>query len=406
MAVDLKKIAPPAAIPSRPVGWQWLLLLMIIVAGSIAYTAFNHIDNPDISSKRFWKEALILPLILWSSILGLNISLYQGRKAVAEKINHDRDRLLAREIARGQRFLYVCGVTFYTALRELNDDEGELQSQALEHKTQAIKTQASWLSDEGTRHSKLPRKLDESPREVLRRVLLKTLTDLKVQLSSLTEEINLSVLVENNTGLKKEEVNTVWQSCWNDSQIRHSPRYLEGSGLNVVDQWLDEQVGRHALLMIVAFQVVPEATEGTAEAIVGLLLEHPGIDTGLRHLGRLHRPEQSHSTDTEDIHQALANAFLWGNQPSKNIKGGWLTGVGAQWSLTIASGLKAAGSALNTGQDFHNMDTTIGFAGPAAPWLAIACAVNKSKAGFPQIIISGEEYKNMPLWISILNPDN
>lgn len=97
---------------------------------------------------------------------------------MADGWDNDREQLLSREIQRGRRHLAILGVSLHTALRLPDDRDGKGQREALRNNTPALKTQPSWWSDEGIRHSRLLRIGDETPEQLVRRIMSNTLNEL------------------------------------------------------------------------------------------------------------------------------------------------------------------------------------------------------------------------------------
>ncbi|AHK18440.1 hypothetical protein BF17_03025 [Yersinia similis] len=401
MPVNLKLIPTAAMRPNQPKWWVWLLLLLAGLLGGTAYAILSSSTKPEINAETFWGTALALPALSWLTLLVLRMAWYKGNQAMANGWNKDREKTIQRETERGRRFLQVLGVSLHSALREPDDTNGQLQLNALQEKTQSLKTQASWLSDEGIRHSRLFRLDNETPEQLLARGLNKTLEELSLVLASVPADVSLALLVESNSCLSDSQIQAIWQQSWADSHIRQPVTRIEGSGLATLDQWLDQGINKKSLLLVVALQVAPEQPEGTAEAVVGLLLGNAWAQTELKSLASLHRPEQAHDMGTQDLHYAMGQSLDWVPVSAEAVTSGWLVGVDATYHGAIATGLKALSSPINIGQDLHDLGSTLGYPGPAAPWLAIACATGASK---PQLIMSGDGLSNTPLWATIVMP--
>lgn len=404
MAVNLKLIQAPAIKPQPPVWWMWLLLLVVVLLAGTVGTILNSTAKPQINANAFWETALGLPSLFWLVLLVVRITWYRGQLAIALSRDNEREKILRREILRGRRFLHVLGVSLHTALREHADTDGQRQRNALLKKTQILKTQTSWKSQESIRHSRLVRSEGETAEQTLTRVLKKTLEELSVVLASVPADVPLSLLMENNTSLQQRETDAIWQKCWAESHIRQRVTRIEGSGLNVVDQWLDHRSTERALLLVVAMQVVPDQPEGTAESVVGLLLGNPNFVMPLTPLAYLHRPEQAHQAGADDLHYALKQALCWGDLVSDDLKSGWSVGIKPKWHMAIATGLLALKSPINIGQDLRDLNATLGYPGPAAPWVAIASATQGCGNGAAQLIVSGDNGMETPLWVTVVKP--
>ncbi|MDW2714466.1 hypothetical protein AB9C65_10825 [Klebsiella pasteurii] len=405
MPVNLKQIPPPAARPAFPKWWVWLLLLLGGLLAGTAWAILVNKETSEINAAEFWEIALVFPALFWLILLMLRIAWYKGLQATADGSNKEREQIIQREIRRGRRSLAVLGVSLRSALREPDDLDGQMQWNALQEKTQALKTQASWQSNEGIRHSRLIRIGNETAEQLLSRELSGMLKELSHVLTSVPADVPLALLVENNSSLSDSQIQSIWQQSWTASHIQQSVMRIEGRGLEVVDQWLDHHMNEPSMLLVAALQLAPEQVEGTAEAVVGLLLgSGTQIAADLTPLATLHRPEQAQGISNQDFNYALERAFDWVPIPAKAVPGGWLVGVDMMWNQTIATGLIALSSPINTGQNLHNLDSSLGYPGPAAPWLAIACATGKSSGGEPQLIVSGDGLADTPLWVTMVTP--
>lgn len=404
MPVNLKLIPPPAARPHPPVWWVWLLLLAVMLLGGMAEAILSNTTKTEVNGEAFWSTALGLPSLFWLTLLLMRITWYKGQSATAQSKDNDRERLLCRETIRGQRFLPVLGVSLHSAFREPEDSDGQKQWDALLQKSQAFKTQPSWKNNEGVRHSRLARMAGESAGQMLSRGLKKTLEELSQVLASVSDDIPLALLLENHSSLPESETEEIWQESWIASQIKQPVTRIEGNGLAAADRWLDTWSGEQSMLLIIAVQVVPEQTEGSAECIVGLLLGDPQIMPEFMPLARLHRPEQAYQTGDEDLHYALRQSLDWVPVVADTVKRGWLVGVTPEWHMSIATGLQAIHSPINAGQDLCDLGKTLGYPGPAAPWLAIACATEGARRGEMQLIVSGNNHENLPLWVTLVTP--
>ena len=404
MPVNLKLIPAPAFRPRPPVWWKWLLLLVVMLLGGITDAILSNMSRADISTDEFWTSALGLPSLFWLTLLVLRISWYKGQLATAQSKDNARGRQLRREIQRGQRYLNVFGMSLHSALREPDDTDGSKQWDALQEKVKGLKNQPSWKSREGIRHSRLAQINGESPEQMLSRGLKKTLNDLSLILSSLPPETQLDLLLEINSSIPENQIEDIWLNSWSASQIRQSATRIEGDGLTSLDKWLDDARSECSLLLVVGVQLRPDRTEGSAESIVGLLLGGQSILPESASLARLHRPELMHHAGTEDFQYALKQALEWVPISANAVKHGFLVGVKPEWHMAIATGLQAIHSPINVGQDIHDLRNTLGFPGPAAPWVAIACTVRGSQFSGTQIIVSCDDQLNTPLWVTLVTP--
>ncbi|WP_052250268.1 hypothetical protein [Enterobacter sp. Bisph1] len=404
MPVNLKRIPALANRPQPPVWWRWLLLLIAMLLGGMAYTIWNNISAIEINSEAFWDSSVGVPLTLWLILLAARITWYHGKLTLAKSLDNDRNIWLGHELQRGQRFLNVFAMSLHSPLREPDDLDGKKQWDDIQGKVRGLKTQPSWKSHEGVRHSRLTQKKGESAGQILSRGLNKTLEDLSIALSYLPHETPLDLLLESNSSLPESDVEEIWQNSWTASHIRQSFERIDESGLAAVDKWLDDPRNAGSLLMIIAFQITPEEIEGSAESIVGLLVGHKALSPLLVPLARLHRPELMYHTSSDDFHYALKQSMEWVPVVADTVKNGFIVGVSPGWHMAIAQGLQAVQSPINVGQDMHDLGATLGYPGPAAPWVAIACAAEACQHSDSQLIVSGDYQDDTPLWVTMVTP--
>jgi hypothetical protein len=375
-----------------------------MLLGGMVDAILSNMSRTEINSEEFWTSAFGLPSLLWLILLAIRVAWYKGQSATAQSKDKDRDRQLRREIQRGQRYLNVLGMSLHSAHREPEDADGVKQWEALQRKVKGLKTQPSWKSLEGVRHSRLIQIDGESAGQTLSRGLKKTLEDLSIVLSSLPHEIPLSLLLESNSSFPESEVEDIWQESWVASQIPQSVTRIKDDGLAAVDKWLDDPRNAHSLLMIIALQIRPAHIEGSAESIVGLLLGGQSALPELVSRARLHRPEMMHHIGDDDLQYALKQSMEWVPVAADKVKSGFLVGVNPAWHKAMATGLQAIQSPINPGQDLHDLGNTLGYPGPAAPWVAIACAVEACQRSDSQLIVSGNDQDITPLWITMVTP--
>ncbi|BCU59729.1 hypothetical protein KLVA_18880 [Klebsiella variicola] len=172
----------------------------------------------------------------------------------------------------------------------------------------------------------------------------------------------------------------------------------------MIDHWLDQPMTEPSLMLIVALQVAPKQVEGTAETVVSLLLASPQFAADLMPLARLHRPEQVKGISHEAFHYAFARAFDWAALPAEAVPAGWLVGIKMNYHQPIATGLIALSSPINIGRDFYNLDSSLGYPGVAAPWVAIAGAIVRCGDDKSQLIVSGDGFADQPLWATVITP--
>ncbi|KQR78473.1 hypothetical protein ASG35_08515 [Burkholderia sp. Leaf177] len=162
-------------------------------------------------------------------------------------------------------------------------------------------------------------------------------------------------------------------------------------GLMLLDEWLD--VGETRPLLVIAaewYDVVPPV--GSTEGGVAILFSrdseiHLAADS-LKTIGRLHRPVAINVQNAMGVTRELAMSALWGKTSASEVLHAWISGFDPDFDKRLASALKNASfEGLANLSAIHIPDRIIGHAGSAAPWLAIAAAIESGEEG-PQLILN------------------
>ncbi|MGK3134822.1 hypothetical protein ACCX84_03515 [Pantoea trifolii] len=403
MAINLRQVPTALKQPELPRWWFWLLLLALFLVFGTAYQMSVNLENKSIDAEAFWEKALVIPAAIWFTLLVLRMVYYSSDIATVDKLNAKREMAIQQQVQLGRRFLNILDVSLHTALRFPDDQDGKKQWQAIQQKQQALKTQPSWQSERGIRHSRLNAAADQSPEQILDQAMTATINQLSKTLASFPSDLPLHLLLENHIGLPDINFQKMWQQHFNDAHIQQAIEWLHGSGLQVIDEWLDHRSNKVSLLLVLAVNFGPVQLEGSAESLVYLLLANPGLPDSPKPLAQLHRPEQAYSTSEDDLRYAIQHAALWGNTAPEKLKSGWLVGVHPAWQQKVAMAVKALSLPLNIGQDLHDINRTLGYPGPTACWLTIACASSDLNQ-CPQLTLSGAGNETEPLWATMVTP--
>jgi hypothetical protein len=236
-------------------------------------------------------------------------------------------------------------------------------------------------------------------------VLLQVLTDLTQPLAQLSDETPLALLLEVDSGLPEKRLRAVWQQAWRQSGIRQTTVPVEGSGLAVLDQWLDQRIGDQALLLVVALRFASIQPEGTAEAAVGLLFGNRLTQTTLPSMAYVHRPEQEREPTCEALLYAARQALDWVPLEAETVEHVWRVAIDTPRDATLAKVLVDVPFSDSVNKKIHDLDNLLGHSGKASPWLAIAAAAQTIQCGAgPQFISSGGSPVDTGLWSTVLTP--
>jgi hypothetical protein len=166
----------------------------------------------------------------------------------------------------------------------------------------------------------------------------------------------------------------------------------EPLGLGAIDNWLDRlAAGRECeARLVVAIQLYSLLSEtppaGVAEAGVAVLLmpREQASQHAVACEANLHRPVRG---AFEQLDETLSHALRWGGIEAAQVSGVWRTGISSpQAGVLLQAALHLELSAQPT-----DLDQTVGHAGTAAPWLAIACCAKAlSAAAVNQVVFNGQ----------------
>jgi hypothetical protein len=403
MAVDFSLLPPeeqPRINPPSPIVWT-IVFFLVMLASVLAVLFFWPKDVPSRSWK-LWTSLVLFPTSISALIVLRRYSVYQGRLL---------DATLSREAARAftARVFEAASIPLV-----LIDAAHRFSATSDENTTEAIRNgavtlvpqtpvakhgnpvKARWLVVPGMRIT-AGKTADDRDRclHVTKWLFGELLDELLPRIQSLPIRLPLIVRLDLANGLTQEENTHLWRECW---QAR-SPRSAVVAALTeapanlmLLDTWLDQTL-QHAQLhatLVVAIQLhaLLSATpdDGMAEAGVALLLtpESLAAQHQLPCLAHLHRPVQSTLDQAGD---ALSHALRWAGADATRITAGWQTGLDRAQTSALAEPVTRLGLAVHT----TDLDQTVGHAGIAAPWLALACAASSLADAEEQIILVGHD---------------
>lgn len=406
MPVRLDKIPAPAQRPALPRAWLWLGLLVLCLLLGTGLTLWLGDEALTREPGRFWLQALGVPFLAWCGLGAARALVLIFQEGIADGWDARREEVWLREMRRGQRSQQILGVSLYTALYDEQAKDAQAQQvKAMQGVTTALQAQMPWQGDSAVRHSRLPAQEDEQLAGAIKRALSQVLADLAQVLTPLPANQPLALLLEMDSELSGDQLVQVWEQAWNESGIRQPLTLLTGAGLAVVDQWLDQRIDDQALLMVVAFQLAPDQLEDSADAVLGLLFGNRLTQTTLKPLAYLHRPEQERSASAGALDYATRQALNWAQVESGSVEGIWLAGFHHKRQADLSTVLYRLAMSVQPGRGHYNLDRSLGHAGPATHWLAIATAAKAIQAnGRPQFIFSGEGSAKDGLWCTAIRP--
>lgn len=406
MAIRLDKLPPPAKLPASPNAWVWLgLLVLALVLGMGLTLAFGE-QSLGRQPATFWGLALGVPVLAWSGLLLARLMMHLSLLSGAEGWNEAREADRLAKLRKGRRSQQVLAVSLYTALREEGDKQGDTHFEALASGKGALKTQPVRGKGElAARHSAMAPMLGESgapldDAAMLLRLCRQVLGEIAEALRAFPAEQELSLVLEIDSAVPPDRQQDAWQQAWAESGIRQTATRLERQGLDAVDHWLDVRISDSSLLLVVALCVAPEPLEDSAEVAVALLLGNRLTQKTLPAVAYLHRPEQEHGTTGETLRYAARQALDWVPLNAGAVQRAWLVGIPAKRQGDL-SGVQL--ELLKPEPAVRDLGAILGHPGLAAPWLAIATAVQAARGDRqPQFIFSGNAVAESALWSAVV----
>lgn len=400
MPVDLTCIPPRAENRTVPSVRRWLMLLLALLAGNGLATAWLWPAGVSTYMPLFW---ICFPggaIVIWAVLLIVRSAIYLTPVFGNGGWNDAREKDLAQEIRRGQRSIVMLAqaVQLPHAIAS-----GTLSGQLLIPDGISLPSVADAT---GQNRIYLARFGDAmlSRMDRLKARLQVLLTDNRVQsaLRGLPPQssFTIALLTGPKDSMTLEQQQMSAQVIREITGLSCRLSFVEGTGLDILDRWLDEP-GIMQTLLVLAVNLAEEDIDGTGEAAVALLLQR---DDGMMDeaVVSVHRPEMTHPE--QGITYALQQALLWGMTTPDTVCQIWLAGTGTgnkAESLFSNAGIRFPGA----GQPC-DIDLRTGQTGYASPWLAMAVAAeNLITTSYPQLLMSVAGENGTPWFMVIRSPD-
>lgn len=366
-----------------------------MLAGSVL---LMRIFGRHIESQSFWLIALGVPAALWSAVAGGRLTIWMLKDMKANGFDKCREAWILSETRRTRRALQILNVAFTTG--HLAERQSDVANEILNN-TGLIAAQPNWLGTEGLRMSRIAANPNDTPSSLITRLFERLIENLSLRLALCSDKTSLSVVLDISSTVPCSEVLRLWEEAWAESEMPFPIEYLGGAGPGVVDNWLNIHFKESAMLLVVALQVAPVNADNSAEAGVTLLFGNRLTQEILPPLALLHRPE---SSPAEELESGMRMAAY--NVPIKDgiVKHLWLSGLNDQQHAEVVVHQKKSPAQAVEGDSVINLDSAMGHAGAAAPWLAIAAAAEiVQRTQSPQMIICGDITQDV-LWSSLVTP--
>lgn len=373
--------------------FRWFIALAVMLSISVI---LMRILEYYVENTYFWKFALGLPIFLWSVLFVSCQFLWVLQDSKANAFDKRREQWILRETRRARRALQVLNATFITGHSAIAQKEIAI---AMQNNESIIVSQNDREGNESIRMSRIASSPQDTSKFVITSIFSQLIADLPF--AQFPDKVPLVVVFDISTSLSPANIRYYWDEAWQKNKITIPVEYGEGSGLSVIDRWLNARVKDKAMLLIVGLQFNPSDSDNTAEAAVALLLGNRLTQETLSPLALLHRPD---SSPAEELESGMRMAAY--NVPIKDgiVKHLWLAGMNDRQHAEVVIHQNKPPVQAVEGDAVINLDSSMGHGGAAAPWLAIAAAAEiAQQTQSPQMIICGDTTPNV-LWSTLVTP--
>lgn len=394
MAYSLKNLPPLYPRPLPPKASRWLISLATMLAVSMILMRLfgRYIDGQD-----FWLLALGAPGFIWGVAVSGRLLIWMLKDITANGFDKRREAWILHETRRARRAMQVLGTSLVTGHP---DNSCEEVVAAMLANQNIIASQVDWQGNEGQRLSRIDAESGEIPAAVIERMLVQLIEDLP--LTQLPDSASLVVAFDVSSSCSLPDVYDAWRAAWDASELALSVELAESGGLACLNRWLDNRIRDNALLLIIGLQVAPYQTDYSAEAAVALLLGNRLTQETLLPHSFLHRPEPALPGQLED---GMCMAAY--NVPLKEhaVTHLWLAGLSQVQLADVVTHQQKYPLQDIAQEAVIALDNTMGHAGAAAPWLAIAAAAQVARdSQQSQIVICGDLTQDV-LWSTLITSE-
>lgn len=391
MPIYLDEVPDSADGISRPVTIRWVIFLVVILLAGVALTLWQWTgERRGIS---FWFTALGLPFCLWGILAVFRHIGYRLELNGEAGWNYECDDLEETEILRGRRFAWVLDTWVQTPAGR---GTGSL-SAAMASGTLLLKTAKPRAGGEPVRHARIT-EFDGDP-EALTKAVEKAALRISKTLARLPEKLPCWLMFECDADLSVEKEVGLLQLVTDKSG--RALRQIPGKGMDALDHWLDHRWDKPAALVVLTLSLRPSPQENDAEAIAAIVLcnrkSHQFPDAV-----RLHRPQKS---SPETLTHNMEHALRWAELSPDEIKGIWITGEAVTDRPGLNQSCEDNKLTLSLTDGIKNIDATLGYAGQASPWIAVALAAGKVSEQGAQLVAAQPDPGCGDIWLTSMTAE-
>ncbi|WP_226569219.1 hypothetical protein [Mangrovibacter yixingensis] len=398
MPVDLKKI-PGVSLRPKIMGInRWLILFSFLV---ILYIFILYFFTNITGGFYF----ILVPVFFVFSGFYCVCFVCSLKHVSANAWDKQREEVILQEVRRGRRSLQILAAECCTAHSLIDTPFTPVTSNLLNNDN-VLFSQQSWLAEDNVHLSQLDRMAGKNEECNVRMLFFELAKKIAEPLSQLPVNNPVMLLFETSSSISNDKLNNLWLQAWQTVGIQQSYIHINGSGLGVIDDWLDNNIRSNAVLLIIGLQYVPEHTAMSAEVISCILLGNRLTQHIIPPLAFIHRPE-SVEKHTNHLHDAITQALDWVPVSMDKPKHIWVSGILGgthEYNVLMQSLENGLLTGVNRQTGIHNFGDFIGDPDKAGMSLAIAAAtqsVNK-KSEYHLLIIREKGSAN--IWGVAISP--
>lgn len=392
MPYSLKNLPPLHCRYSTPKVSKWLIVLLIMIT---VFVLLMRLFGKYVAEEVFWPYAVGIPFVTWIFVFIFRVVIWLAQDIIANGADKRRENWILNSTRVSRRSLQILNAAFISGYGRTDDSMASLK--AMLSGESIIKSRDSRDGEGITRHSRV----DYPPNMEIETITCSAFSELLrgLDLHNIPNETPIVIAFASSSSFTLRETVSLWSKVWAKHKISNPVEYVACNGLDFIDRWLDDRINDDSILLIIAMQISPRQIKNSAEAFVALLLGNRLTQKTIKPVAFLHRPDPAPPGELKDgMRMAAYNVPI----TDGNVTHLWLAGLSpGQPEEVIAHQNDHPAKAIDD-DSIISLDVSMGNAGAAAPWLAIAAATKAAQEfKSPQMVISGD-YSQDLLWSSLI----
>lgn len=396
MSVRINTIPDARGYPQNNGYVKWLMVLLLLLSTVLVLTLLLFIDGIAINYRSFWVMVFGILAFIWSLAASVYWLVFITQCIRVDAWNKRREEVILRETQRGRRALQILNLSLHTAM---NGDSLAETTMNFLTRHQRLSTYSVLRGENIVRRSVIPLLTDQPITSRLPEIISRLFSDIKPQLCRLPDDFHINVFFEINTPLSMQIVIDTCKDEWQKAGFSRTCLFSNSArGLAVIDDWLDNEIHKKAVLLVISLHLEPEQPELTAESACALLMANRLTQQEITPLALLHRPERV--IDTTVMVDGIKQALDWMPVKPDALSGTWTATLNAEQRVALLS----LNEPFIQEASLYELDAFLGRSDTAAPWLSIAtAALAAMHLHQPQLALSGELGRDS-LWAAVVSP--